>query len=211
MNPRIGWGQPPAGWAQPHLPGWAPLVDHGPLPLRAASSVARWWWPTTATSGFLAVVTYTFADDGPTPGLSHRSLLTVALAALVMVLLTIHRRYGSGSLARAVAEYAVVALLATLLAAGGGAAIDQQPTDRPTRVEAQAQAAAGDDQPAALRVGAKVVRGVTGAARAVVAAVRWLVDLWRRAGQQATPSAGEAMAASPRSLARSVPSLRRCL
>ena len=183
MNPRIGWGQPPTGWAQPHLPGWAPLVDHGPLPLRAASSIARWWWPTLAVSGFLAVVTYTFAHDDPTPGLSHRSLLTVALAALVMVLLTIHRRYGSGSLARAVAEYAVVALLATLLAAGGGAAIDQQPTDRPIRVEAQAQAqaAAGDDQPAVLRAGAKVVRGVTGAARAVVAAVRWLVELWRQA------------------------------
>jgi hypothetical protein len=204
VNPRIGWGQP-------HLPGWAPLVDHGPLPLRAASSVARWWWPTVAVSGFLAVVTYTFADDGPTPGLSHRGLLTVALAALVMVLLTIHRRYGSGSLARAVAEYAVVALLATLLAAAGDTAVDQQPTDRPTRVEAQAQAAAGDDQPAVLRAGAKLVQGVTGAARAVAGAIRWLVDLWRQAGQEATPPTGEAMAASPRSPTPSVLSLWRCL
>jgi len=211
VNPRIGWGQPPTGWAQPHLPGWAPLVDHGPLPLRAASSVVRWWWPTVAVSGFLAVVAYVLGRDDPTPGLSHRGLLTVALAALVMVLLTIHRRYGSGSLARAVAEYAVVALLATLLAAGGGAAIDQQPTDRPTRVEAQAQAAAGDDQPAVLRVGAKVVRGVTGAARAVVGVVRWLVDLWRKADPQTRPPKGDAMATSPRSPAPSVLSLRRCL
>ena len=116
VNPRIGWGQPPTGWGQPHLPGWAPLVDHGPLPLRAASSVARWWWPTAAVSGFLAVVVYVLGHDDPTPGLSQRGLVTVALAAVVVVLLTIHRRYGPGSLARAVAEYAVVALLATLLA-----------------------------------------------------------------------------------------------
>jgi hypothetical protein len=197
VNPRIGWGQP-TGWGQPHLSGWAPLVDPGPLPLQAARSIGRWLWPTLAVSGFLAVVTYTFGHDDPTPGLSHRGLLTVALAAVVVVLLTIHRRYGPRSLARAVTEYAVVALLTTLLAAGGGAAIDQQLTDRPTRVEAQAQAAAGDDQPVVLRAGAKLVQGVAGAARALAGAVRWLVDLWRRAGQKASPPTGEAMATSPR-------------
>ena len=203
MNPRIGWGQPPPGW---HAPGWAPLVDHGPLPVRAASSVARWLWPTLAVGGFLAVVAYTFGHDDPAPGLSHRGLLTIALAAVVVALLTIHRRYGTGSLARAVAEYAVVALLATLLAPVG-AAVNQQPPHRPTRV--QTQAAAGDDQPAAIRAGAKVVRAITGAARAVAGAFRWLVDLWRRADQ--TASKGEAMAASSRSPATSVLSLRRCL
>jgi hypothetical protein len=192
MHPRIGWGQPPTGWGQPHLPGWAPLVDHGPLPLRAASSVARWWWPPAAVSGLVAVVIYVLSHDDPAPGLSQRGLLTVALTALVMVLLTIHRRYGPRSLARAVTEYTVVALLTTLLAA----AVDPQPTDRPTRAQAQAQAAAGDDQPALIRAGAKVVRGVTGAVRAVAGAVRWLVDLWRQADQQATPPKGEAMAAT---------------
>src|SRR5829696_404496 len=120
MNPRIGWGQPPTGGAQPHLSGWAPLMDPGPLPLQAARSVGRWLWPTLAVSGFLAVVTYTFAHDDPTPGLSHRGLLTIALAAAVVVLLTIHRRYGLGSLARAVAEYTTVAVLAGLLAAAAG-------------------------------------------------------------------------------------------
>jgi hypothetical protein len=149
--------------------------------------------------------------DDPTQGLSQRGLLTVALAALVMVLLTIHRRYGPGPLARALIEYTVVGLLTTLLAATGAAAVDQQPTDRPTRAQAQAQAAAGDDQPAALRAGAKVVRGVTGAARAVVAAVRWLVDLWRQADRNTDPTNSEAMAASPRSPAPSVLSLRRSL
>ena len=194
MNPRIGWGQPPAGWGQPQLPGWAPLVDHGPLPLRAASSVARWWWPTTAVSGLVAVVAYVLGHDNPTPGLSYRGLFTVALAAVVVVLLTIHRRSGSGSLARALLEYTVVALLATLLAAAGTTA-HQGPNDQSTSAETQAQAAAGDDQPAVLQAGAKVVRAVTGAARALAGAVRWLIDLWRQADQQASNS--EAMAASP--------------
>jgi hypothetical protein len=216
VNPRIGWGQPSAGWGQSHLPGWAPLVDPGPLPLRAASSVARWWWPTAAVSGFLAVVAYVLGHDDPTPGLSQRGLVTVVLTAVVVVLLTIHRRYGPGSLARAVIEYAVVALLATLLApAAGDTVVDQQPTDHPARVEGQAQAAAGGDQPAVLRVGAKVVRGVTGAARAVAGAVRWLIDLWRQADQQTRPPEGEAMATPPRSPtplpASSVHSLWRCL
>jgi hypothetical protein len=204
MNPRIGWGQPPPGWPQPHLPGWAPLVDPGPLPLRAASSIARWWWPTAAVSGVLAVIAYTLGHDDPAPGLSHRGLLTVALAALVMVLLTIHRRYGLGSLARALLEYTVVSLLATLLAsAAGGAAVEQQPADRPTR-QAQSQAAAGDDQPAVIRAGAKVVRAITGAAA-------WLVDLWRQADPKNPPTTSEAMAAPLRSPAPSVLLLRRCL
>ena len=115
---------------------------------------------------------------------------------MVVVLLTIHRRYGPRSLARAVTEYAVVALLTTLLAAAGDTAVDQQPTDRPTRVKAKA--AACDDQPVVLRAGANLVQGVAGAARALAGAVRWLVDLWRRAGQKASPPTGEAMATSPR-------------
>jgi hypothetical protein len=197
VHSRIRWGQAPTGW---EAPGWAPLVDPGPRPLRAASSVARWWWPMAAVSGFLAVVAYTAGHDDAAPGLSHRGLLTIALAAVMVVLLTMHRRYGAGSLTRAVAEYAVVALLATLLAPSGGTAAYQGPNNRPTRVEAEA--AAGDEQPAVIQAGAKVVRGVTGAARAVAGAVRWLVDLWRRAGQQATPPKGEAMATSPGSPAR---------
>ena len=53
MNARNGWSQPP-GWGPPHQTGWAPLVDHGPLPLQTARSVGRWLWPTLAVSGFLA-------------------------------------------------------------------------------------------------------------------------------------------------------------
>jgi hypothetical protein len=138
-------------------------------------------------------------------------LLTITLAAAVVVLLTIHRRYGPRLLARAVAEYMVVALLATLLAAPGVGVGDHPPADRTARAEARAQAAAGDDQPALLRAGAKLVRAVTRAANALAGAVRWLADLWRRADPKAKPTQGEAMAASPRSPAPSLLSLWRCL
>jgi hypothetical protein len=111
-----GWDQPP-GWGQPT--GWSPLIDNGPLPLRAASSVARWWWPTLATGGFLAVAGFVLGHDDPTPGLSQRSLAAIALAAVVVVLLSIRRAAGPGPLARAIAEYTLVALLAVLLATTG--------------------------------------------------------------------------------------------
>jgi len=52
-----------------------------------------------------------------------------------------------------------------------------------------------------LRAGAKVVRAIAGA-------VRWLVDLWRRADQQATGK-GEAITAPPRSPTPLVPSIWR--
>jgi hypothetical protein len=190
--PSAGWGPAP-GWGQP-LPGWSPLVDHGPLPLRMAGSLARWWWPTLALAGFGIVIGFVAGHDHPDPGLSTQGMLTVALAAAVVVLLTIHRRGGPGPLARAVAEYTVVALLATLLAPGVG--IDQQPIDHPASGQARAQAAAGQDQPAVIRAATKVLEAGAKLVRAVTGAVRWLVDLWHRADQQATAK-GEAMAAQP--------------
>ena len=200
-----GWGPAP-GWDQP-LPGWTPLLDHSPPPLRAAGSVARWWWPTLAVASFLAVAVYVTGHD---PGLSQRGLVTIALAALVVVLLTIHRTAGPGALARAAAEYTVVALLAGLLATGG-AVVDQQPTNpsepsQPNR--ANAQGAAGDAQPAVIRAVTKVLRAGVRVVRAIAGAVRWLVDLWHRADQQAAAK-GEAMAVSPRSPTPSVPSIWR--
>jgi uncharacterized membrane protein YphA (DoxX/SURF4 family) len=174
-----------------------------------AGSVARWWWPTLTLAGFGTVVGIVLGHDDPTtPGLSTRSLATIALAALVVVLLTIHRTAGPGALARAAAEYTVVALLAGLLATGG-AVVDQQPTDptRPSKPNrANAQAAAGDDQPAVLRAVTTVLRAGAAVVRAVTGAGRWLVDLWHRADQQATAK-GEAMAApapSPTPSARSI-------
>jgi hypothetical protein len=135
MRARLGWSQPPTAWPQSTLPGWAPLMDPGPFPLQAARSLGRWLWPILAVSGFLTVVAHTFAHDDSASGLSQRGLLTIALAAALVVLLTIHRRYGLRSLARALAEYATVALLATLLTAPGagiGPAAGQPPRQRPS-------------------------------------------------------------------------------
>jgi hypothetical protein len=202
--PSAGWG-PASGWGQP-LPGWSPLVDHGPLPLRMAGSLARWWWPTLALAGFGIVIGFVAGHDHPDPGLSTQGMLTVALAAAVVVLLTIHRRGGPGPLARAVAEYTVVALLATLLAPAVG--VDQQPIDHPATGQARTQAAAGEDQPAVIRAVIKLARAGAKLVRAVTGAVRWLVDLWHRADQQATAK-GEAMAAPLPSLPPSAPSTWR--
>jgi hypothetical protein len=205
VNPRIGWDPPPTGWAQPHLPGWAPLVDHGPRPLHAARTLGRWWWPILTVGGFLAVVVQVLDHDDPAPGLSGPGLVTIALAAAVVALLTIHRRYRPRPLARAVAEYTAVALLATLLATPG-VGLDQpadpaQPTNAgQAKAKPQAEAAAGDDQPAVIRAGTKALRAVTRVASALRNAVRWLVDLWRQASQKAAPAnGGEAMAAPPHS------------
>jgi hypothetical protein len=198
VRARLGWGQSPTGWPQPTLPGWAPLMDPGPLPLQAARSLGRWLWPTLAISGFLAVVVQVLDHDPSAPGLSYRGLLTVALAAVVVVLLTLHRRNGPGPLARAVAEYTVVAVLAGLLATAG-TGVDQQPADHPASGQARAQAAAGDDQPAVIRAVTKVLRAGAALIRGVTGAARWLVDLWHRADQEARLE-GEAMAGPPRFL-----------
>jgi hypothetical protein len=192
VNTRIGWGQPPATW---QAPGWAPLVDPGPRSLRVARSLGRWWWPILTVTGFLAVLAYVVDHDHSPSGLSPRGLLTVALAAAVVALLTIHRRYGPRRLARAVAEYATVALLTTLLAAPAGT-LDQPPADHAASGQARIQAAAGDDQPAVLGAVTKVLRAGAGLVRAVTGAVRWLLDLWHKADQQAA-ARGQAMAKPP--------------
>jgi hypothetical protein len=120
---------------------------------------------------------------GHDPGLSQRGLLTIALAALVVVLLTLHRSAGPSRLARAAAEYTVVALLAALLALT--AAGTQQPVTPTAKGEAKhpatARAEASQDRPRVLRVVAGAIRAVTRAVRAVIGAVGWLVDLWRQA------------------------------
>jgi hypothetical protein len=216
-----GWGPAP-GWSQ-SFPGWSPLVDHGPLPLRVAGSVARWWWPILALAGFGAVAGLVLGHDHPAaPGLSTRGLVTIALAALVAVLLTLHRAAGPGPLVRAVTEYAVVAVLAGLLV---GVAQPPSRSATPASKTEGAQSArltpnleAGQDRPRVIRVAAAVTRAVTKAIRAVTGAARWVVDLWRQADQQThrhpsrspttTTPTGEAM---PRSPAAASTSTRRPL
>jgi hypothetical protein len=144
MHARNGWSQPP-GWGPPHQAGWTPLVDHGPLPLHTARSVGRWLWFTLAVAGFLLVTAFTLAHDDPTPGLSLRGLCTIALAAAVVVLLTIRRTTGPGPLTRAMFEYAVVFLLAVLVATTG------IPVNHPPTTGGQQASAARDQRPALVK------------------------------------------------------------
>jgi hypothetical protein len=199
-NPMPGWGPAP-GWGQ-SFPGWNPLLDDGPLPLRVAGSVARWWWPILAVASFLAVAVYVTGHD---PSLSQRGLITIALAALVVVLLTIHRTAGPSRLARAAAEYTAVALLAGLLALA--AADNQQPVSPAAKGKAKkpatAQAEASQDRPRVLGIVAGAIRAATRAVRAVIGAVGWLVDLWRQADaktehpNRSSPTTPKAEAISP--------------
>ena len=141
MNNRIRWGQAPTGW---DTPGWAPLVDPSSLPFHTARSVGRWLWFTMAVGGFLVVTGFVLAYDDPRPGLSVRGVLTIALAAAVVVLLTIRRTTGPGPLARALFEYAIVFLLAVLVATTG------IPVDQPRT--GKTASASSDQRPALVKV-----------------------------------------------------------
>jgi GNAT superfamily N-acetyltransferase len=210
-RPTLGWGHPTAGWAQA-FPGWDPLPDAGSLPLRAARSLARWWWPISAIVGFLAVVAYVLTRD-PQPGLSSRGWLTVVLAAVVVATLSVRRSRGIGRapLARALAEYAVVALLAVLLAtteagqqpaptpedAAGRRPPTEQPTDRrPPAGQPADRASADAGATADRRLGiVRVVSGVWG----------WLAELWRDAGELADRRSSPPSTTTPTPTARALP------
>jgi hypothetical protein len=90
------------------------------------------------------VTGFVFGHDDPTPGLSLRGLVTIALAAVVVVLLTVRRTAGPGPLARALFEYAVVFLLAVLVATTG-VALGQAPTG------GKRAASVGDQRPALVK------------------------------------------------------------
>jgi hypothetical protein len=132
-------GAPPPGWSLP--PGWGQPLHDPPL-LRAAGSVGRWLWPTLSVIGFLVVTAFVLGHDDPAPGVSLRGLCTIALAAAVVILLTLRRTAGPGPLTRALFEYAVVFLLAVLVATTG-VDVDQAPTG--------GKRAAVDQQPALVK------------------------------------------------------------
>jgi hypothetical protein len=139
-----------------------------------------------------------------------------------VVLLTVHRTAGPWPLARAVAEYAAVALLAALLVPAGD--VDQHLASPTTRAEARhaatapPKADAGQDQPGVIRAGAKLVRAVTAAAKAVTGAIGWVADLWRQADAKTDPprrspttTAAPTGDAMPHSPAMASPATRRPL
>jgi hypothetical protein len=179
------WGQAP-GWDLPE-----------PLPLRAIGTLGRWLWPISAIVGFLAMVGYMLAYDDPRPGLSDRGWLALVLAVAVLVVLTVRRAAGPGPLARTLAEYALVGLLAVLLATAGSGQppakraehetgrrqSTQRPADRHQPAE-QADAGAADRRPGIVRV-------VTGVGD-------WLAGLWHTAGEQANRRTPPTSTTTPR-------------
>ena len=90
------------------------------------------------------MVGFVLGHDQPAPGLSTQGLLTIALAAVVVVLLTIRRAAGPGPLTRAVFEYAVVFVLATLIATTG------IPVDQPAAATKKA-GVVSDQRPALVK------------------------------------------------------------
>jgi hypothetical protein len=204
-RPAAGWGQAP-GWSQTY-PGWDPLADPGPLPFRAAGSLARWWWPISAVVGFLTVIGYVLGHD-PQPGLSNRSWLILVLAAVVVLLLTVHRASRGGPprapLARALAEYAVVALLAALLVTAG---TGQQPAEhaedgagrrQSTERPADLRPPAGHDRQPAEHADAGTADRRPGIVRVVSGVWGWLAELWRTAGELADQRTSPSSTAAPK-------------
>src|SRR5215218_10131568 len=97
---------------QPMLSGWAPLQE--PSRRLSVGELGRWLWPATVLAAFAAVAAYV-AGTSPGPGISTRGLVTLALAAIVLAVLTVRRRWGPAAVARTLVEYATVATLAGLL------------------------------------------------------------------------------------------------
>jgi len=148
------------------LPGWGPLVEppYGRRRRRRPSGLGRWLWPALVVVAFLGLVGYVLNRDPVTAGVSGRGLVTVALAVVVLAVLTVrHRRVGARALLRTLAEYAAVAVLAVSLVTLGTA-------EAPAHTCAQAE----DGGRPVL-----VVRG-----EACGNAWDWLADLWQRAGRQ---------------------------
>jgi hypothetical protein len=146
------------------LPGWAPLAEP-PYRRRRRRPFAlgRWLWPAAVVGSFLALVGYVLAHDPPTAGVSGRGLVTVALAAVVLAVLSVRRVVGARALLRTLAEYAVVAVLAVSL-------VTLEAVEAPARSPARAQ----DTGRPVLVVLAEAPGNVRD----------WLVDLWQRAGRQ---------------------------
>ena len=169
--------------------------DWPPPPLSAVR--ARWllWLSLAAISvAVLALISFVVDHDDPRePGLSERSWLTLALAAVLLVLLRLHHRYGAWPLVRAIAEYAVVALLAVLLTITALPVADQ-PAGKQSAAK---QAAARQAGPAAKAAG--------GGCPAVLRVAAWLACLWRQANPPTKPTKGHATARSPAPSTRRTP------
>jgi peptidoglycan/LPS O-acetylase OafA/YrhL len=142
----------PIGWGMPH-----PALQR---PAGRITERTRWLWLVPLVVGFLTVFGWVASHDpGKGLALSNRGWLTIAAAAVLLVLLSVHRNDGFGHLVRMVAEYAVVAVLCVLLATAAAGGQHAQGTT------ARAQAGPGAGCPPVLQVRA------------------WLTCLWHQASE----------------------------
>ena len=188
--------------------GWPP-----PSLMEVRARWLRWLCLAVAAAGAWAFVSYVVSHNhDPGRGLAARGWLVLGLAVLLVVLLGVHRRRrGLRALVRALAEYAIVALLAVLLtltATGvpllppSGQAVKQQATKQAT---AKQQAGRASEHAAnAGNAGKQATHGCP----AVWQVPAWVGCLWRQAqdAYKPKPKPGPARALSP-----AVPSTRRTL
>jgi hypothetical protein len=161
----------------PIAPGWGMGMLH-PVMQRPARLVerTRWLWLIPLVGSFLAVIGWVASHDpGPGLALTNRGWLTILAAALVLVLITIHRGDGLGHLLRMLAEYAVVFALAVLVTTAATSA--QSPAEIQARAQARAQAEAQ--------------ARAAGACPPVMQMRAWLSCLWHQASD-ASKASGQA-------------------
>jgi hypothetical protein len=170
---------------------YPPAGAYGWPPPTVREVQARWLrWACLAVAGLavLALVSFVIGHDDPRqPGLSDRAWLTLGLAALLLVALSVHHYAGGPRrLVRALTEYAVVALLAVLLTV----------TALPTTNQPAAQQSAANQpaqQPASPRA-----KGAGDGCPPVKRVLAWLACLWRQANPpEPKPEHGRAMPFSP--------------
>ena len=175
---------------------YPPLGGYGwpPPPLaEVRARWARWTCLAAAVLSVLALVAFVIDHDDPHPGLSDRAWLTLGLAALLLVLLSVHHYAGGARrLLRALVEYALVALLAVLLTITALPAPNRAPANQPAANHAPAQPPAAsqpaDPQATATSDGCPPVRQVPA----------WLACLWRQANPpEPKPTKSQAMPALP--------------
>ncbi len=149
-DPIAGWGGPPH-----------PAMQR---PAGRSTERTRWLWLVPLVAGFLTLFGWVASHDpGPGLALSNRGWLTIAAAAVLMGLISVHRNDGLRHLVRMVAEYAVVAVLATLVATSAGVA-QQTPAAPDANGQAQVQA---------------------GTCPSILQARAWLTCLWHQASAAA--------------------------
>jgi hypothetical protein len=181
--------------------GWPP-----PTIREVQARWLRWTCLIVAALGVLALVSFVISHDDPRqPGLSDRAWLTLGLAALLLVALSVHHYAGGARrLLRALTEYAVVALLAVLLTVTALPAATRPAANQPAANRAPAQQPAVN-RPAANPAGPQA-KGAGAGCPPVKRVHAWLACLWRQANPpEPNLKQGRAMPRSPAPPARRTP------